>query len=92
MKKVSIYDFLYIASILKVLFERKDYQMVVDLMKPYNLILKDIESIIKIDKINKPKQLLTGKKRTTIRLMLGEKIDKKENKKKLKKIPSEEGI
>ena len=71
LKKVSIYDFLYIASILKTLFERKDFEAVTHLMKPYGLKLKEIESIIKIDKINKSKTTLTGKQRTLIKEMLG---------------------
>ena len=72
LKKVSIYDFLYIASILKtLLFDRKDFDKVVELMGPYNLKLKEIESIIKIDKIKKTKNPLTGKQRTVLKEMLG---------------------
>ena len=72
LKKVSIYDFLYIASILKtLLFDRKDFEKVVEIMKPYNLKLKEIESIIKIDKIKKTKNPLTGKQRTILKEMLG---------------------
>jgi len=70
LKKVSIYDFLYIASILKTLFERKDFNAIAELMKPYNLTLKEIESIIKIDKIKKTKITLTGKQRNLIKEML----------------------
>jgi len=71
LKKVSIYDFLHIAFILKVLFERKDFVTVVDLMKPYELKLKEIVSIIKIDKIKKIKNTLTGKQCTILKEMLG---------------------
>lgn len=71
LKKVSIYDFLYMASILKTLLERKDYEVFADLMKPYKLKLKEIESIIKIDKIKKSKNTLTGKKRNTLKELLG---------------------
>ena len=72
-KKVSIYDFLYIASILKTLLERKDFETLVELMKPYNLTLKEIESIIKIDKINKTKNILTGKQNNILKEMLASK-------------------
>lgn len=76
LKKVSIYDFLYIASILKTLFEKKEFDKVVELMKPYGLTLKEIESIIKIDKIKmdklkKSNNMLTGKQKTLMREMLG---------------------
>lgn len=71
LKRVSIYDFLYIASILKSLFDKKDFPKIVELMKPYGLKLKEIESIIKIDKIKKSKNILTGKQKTTLKEMLG---------------------
>ncbi|AYV85012.1 MAG: hypothetical protein Satyrvirus2_23 [Satyrvirus sp.] len=70
LKKVSVYDFLYIASILKTLLDKKDFETFVDLMKPYNLTFKEIESIIKIDKIKKSKNSLTGKQKSLIRDML----------------------
>lgn len=69
-KKISIYDFLYIASILKTLLDNKDLEKVAELMKPYNLTLKEIESIIKIDKIKKPKSTLTGKQKTSLKELL----------------------
>jgi len=71
LKKVSIYDFLYISSILKTLLEKKDFEKLAELMKPYKLKLKEIESIIKIDKIKKSKNNLTGKQRTMLRELLG---------------------
>ncbi|XWV25046.1 mg482 protein [Tupanvirus deep ocean] len=71
LKKVSIYDFLYIASILKTLLDKKDFEKVAELMKPYDLKLKEIESIIKIDKIKKPKNMLTGKQRNILKELLG---------------------
>jgi hypothetical protein len=71
LKKVSIYDFLYIAAILKTLLDKKDFEKVAELMKPYDLKLKEIESIIKIDKIKKSKNTLTGKQRTTLKELLG---------------------
>ena len=71
LKKVSIYDFLYMASILKTLFDRKDRNGITELMKPYQLKVKEIESIIKIDKMKKYKIPLTGKERTALKEMLG---------------------
>lgn len=71
LKKVSIYDFLYMASILKTLLEKKDFVQIAELMSPYGLKLKEIESIIKIDKIKKTKVSLTGKQRSTLKELLG---------------------
>lgn len=71
LKKVSIYDFLHIAYILKILFEKKEYETVAELMKPYKLTLKEIESIIKIDKIKKSKNALTGKQKGLMKELLG---------------------
>lgn len=71
LKKVSIYDFLYMATILKSLLEKRDFVTVAELMKPYNLKLKEIESIIKIDKIKKSKNNITGKPRTLLKELLG---------------------
>lgn len=77
MKKVTVYDFLYISTILKTLFRRKDFEKVADLMKPYKLTLKQVESIIKIDKIDRVKKvkenkntLLTGKQKTIMKSLL----------------------
>uniref|UniRef100_A0A6C0LT15 DNA replication factor RFC1 C-terminal domain-containing protein n=1 Tax=viral metagenome TaxID=1070528 RepID=A0A6C0LT15_9ZZZZ len=71
LKTVSIYDFLYIASILRILFNNKRYDMLCELLKPYNLTLKKIESIIKIDKIKNKKSPLTGKQKTIMKEKLG---------------------
>ena len=71
LKKASIYDFLYIASILRTLLDNKNFEKVAELMKPYDLKLKEIESIIKIDKIRKTKLTLTGKQKTTLKELLG---------------------
>ena len=72
LKKACIYDFLYMASILKTLLDNKDYDKVVELMKPYNLKLKEIESIIKIDKIKKNNKVtLTSKQKTHLKELLG---------------------
>lgn len=77
LKKVSIYDFLYMASILKTLLDAKDLEAIAKLMKPYKLKLKEIESIIKIDKIKidngnkKTNNTLTGKQKNTLKELLG---------------------
>ena len=67
LKKVSIYDFLYIASILKTLFARKDVDIITDLVRPYGLNPSEIESIIKIDKVRKTKNNLTGKQKSILK-------------------------
>lgn len=73
LKHVSIYDFLYMASILnKIMYERKDLDKTAELMVPYKLKLKSIESITKIDKIKKSKNTLTGKQRSYLKKLLGD--------------------
>lgn len=71
LKKASIYDFLYMASILRTQMEKKDFEKVADLMMPYGLPLKQIESIIKIDKIKATKIILTSKQQVLLRKLLG---------------------
>lgn len=70
LKNVSIYDFLYIASILKDIFETKKWDKLIDIVKPYHLTLKELESIIKIDKVDKSKSILSGKQRNTLKELL----------------------
>ena len=70
-KKVSVYDFLYISSILKTLLEKEDFEKMAELMKPYCLKLKEIESIIKIDKIIKQKTSLSSKQKAILKKLLG---------------------
>lgn len=70
-KKIYVKDFLYISLILKSLMVKKDFELIADLMKPYRLKLKEIESIIKIDKIKKQEKQLTGKQKTQLKELLG---------------------
>jgi DNA polymerase III delta prime subunit len=67
---VSCYDFLYISHILKTLFSRDDLDKTCEFMKYYNLTPKEIDSIIKIDKINKTKKQLTNKQKNKIKSYL----------------------
>lgn len=71
LKKVQIYDFLHMASILKTLTINRDFEKIAELMEPYKLKWKEIESIIKIDKINKAKATLTGKQKSIIKELMG---------------------
>lgn len=71
LKRFSIHDFLCFSSILKSLFEQKNFETVVDLVKLYQLKLKEIEAIVKIDKIKKKKNALTGRQKTLLKEMLG---------------------
>lgn len=70
-KKVSIHDFLCMAYTLKSMFENKRFEEVATLLKPYKLNIKEIESIIKIDKIDKEKNVLTGKQKNNMSELLG---------------------
>lgn len=69
-KQISVVDFLYISFIFKSLLERKDFETIANLVRPYRLKLNEIESIIKIDKINKDKNVLTGKQKKTLEALL----------------------
>jgi hypothetical protein len=69
-KDVSINNFPYIPSILKNLLEKKKYQIIADILKPYHLCMKDLDSIIKIDKINKTKITLPGKEKNIMKELL----------------------
>lgn len=71
LKKVSIYDFLYISSILKTLIARNEFNTIQNLVKPYGIKTNEIESIIKIDKVRKTKNSLTCKQKS----LLKEKLD-----------------
>jgi len=62
LKKVSIYDFLYISSFITTLLERKEIPRIIQLIKPYGLTTyKEIESIIRIDKMKNTKDLKKDK-------------------------------
>lgn len=79
LRSISIYDILYFSSILHHLFQKdsegkipkKNYDTIIDLLKPYGLTLKKIEAIIKIDKTVMEKQVITGKKRNILKEQLG---------------------
>lgn len=68
MKRYSVEDFMYISAILKELVKRKDFVEIARRMKIYGLKWKEIESIIKIDKIknnrsDKQPSILPGKEK-----------------------------
>ena len=66
LKNLSIPDFLYISAITKTLCSRKDYEKIGELFEPYGITATEIESIIKIDKVMKTKNNLTGKQKSLI--------------------------
>ena len=54
LKKLSVDDFLHMCSILKALILRKDVDTICELLEPYKFTyLKEIESIVSIDKLEK---------------------------------------
>ena len=55
MKRYSVEDFMYMSAILKELVKRKDFEEIARRMKIYGLKWKEVESIIKIDKIKNNK-------------------------------------
>lgn len=91
LKKMSINDFLYICTILKSLILRKDVDTICNLLAPYKFsYLKEIESIISIDKLEKgsdneklkTKYKIKGKMKTQIMDKLGLKEEEKNKKNK----------
>lgn len=76
LRGASILDFLFMATLLKLLLAKKDYEAFAAIMRPYGLKLKEIESIIKIDKIKvdvtkKTAPTITGKPKTFLMELLG---------------------
>jgi DNA polymerase III delta prime subunit len=69
LKKISIEDFLEISDIFKTLVERKDYLLLKDIIDQHKLTVRDLENIIKIDKINR-KPTMTCKQRNTLKVKL----------------------
>lgn len=72
LKRLSTCDFLRLVAILKALTDKKDLKTIAKIMAPYNMSLKDVEGIVKIDKIKKKKNFLTGKQKTMLEKLLAE--------------------
>lgn len=73
LKQKSVYDFFYISSILKTLLEKQELELIAYYMKPYGLNYKETLSIIKIDKTNDNKPIVTGKTATTLEHLINNK-------------------
>lgn len=86
LRNVGINDFLYMSSILKSLIKTGNLELIAKLMEPYKLKVKEIESIIKIDKMeikDKDKdKIFTTKQKTALEDMPGIVKEKKPEKKK----------
>jgi len=90
LKKMSINDFLFMCTILKTLILRKDVDSICNLLRPYKFTyLKEIESIISIDKLEKgadneklkTKYKIKGKMKTIMMENLGLREEDKNKKK-----------
>ena len=87
LKKLSVDDFLHMCSILKALIVRKDVDTLCELLEPYKFTyLKEIESIISIDKLEKDSKpdkakLLKCKIKGKMKSVLMERLNLKEEKK-----------
>jgi len=66
-KKMMIGDFLHIVQVLKKLFINGEHDAIGNLLKPYKLTIKEVESIINIDRIAYPKFVLAGKSKTIMK-------------------------
>ena len=93
LRKFTVNDFLYMCAILKNLIIKKDVDTICNLLKPYKFTyLKEIESIISIDKLEKgsendkikTKYKIKGKMKTLIVEKLGLREDKPKTKPKAK--------
>jgi replication factor C subunit 1 len=68
----TIMDFIYINKIIKHLLEIEDYEEIAKLLKPYDLNIEQIDSLLKIDKLKKPKYSLTAKQKNKIEYYLNQ--------------------
>lgn len=66
MKNISVSDFLYINKIIKFLLDNKRYEEIAELLKPYNLDIDQIDSLLKIDKLKTSKSNLSAKQKKKI--------------------------
>jgi len=69
LKKMSINDFLHLTHILKYLLAEEKYSKLVRLIRPYGINTKELESIIKIDRISN-KIALNSKTKTILKKRL----------------------
>lgn len=62
-KNMNIFDYIYINKIIRKLILDKNIPECVNLLKNYNIELKYLESLLKIDKIEETKTVLTSKQK-----------------------------
>lgn len=93
LRKLTVTDFLYMCSVLKTLIVKKDVDTLCNLLKPYKFTyLKEIESIISIDKLEKgqendklkTKYKIKGKMKSQVMEKLGLREEKTKSKAKAK--------
>lgn len=70
-KKMIITDFLHMAHIIKQLINQNKLTVVCEILKPYEITVKELESIINIDRIS-PKIVLTSKTKTILKNKLSD--------------------
>lgn len=70
-KKMTITDFLHMAHIIKQLINQNKLTTVCEILKPYGITVKELESIINIDRIS-PKIALTNKTKTILKNKLSD--------------------
>jgi len=62
----NIIDYVYINQIIRFMTAENRMEECINMLKDYNITLKNIESLLKIDKIKSTKQNLTGKQKKEI--------------------------
>jgi DNA polymerase III delta prime subunit len=70
LRNVSIYDFLYVSHILKSLINQQNKKLLREISECYNFSLDDIITILKINKIDKDKNIVQTKLKTEIKKLL----------------------
>jgi len=67
LKRMMTNDFLHITNIIKKLLMNNEYDSIIEIMNSHELSCKDIESIINIDRISRPKFVLGNKTKNIIK-------------------------
>jgi hypothetical protein len=70
MQYMGIQDMLNFSAIIYMLFQAQKYKRIAKITKPYDLNLKNVEAIVKIDKNIKEKSLIPGRDRNKVKQLL----------------------
>lgn len=75
-KNMNIFDYIYINKIIRKLIADKNVKDCVNLLRNYNIELKYLESLLKIDKIEDNKTILTSRQKSEFSNLINNKSDR----------------